>query len=118
MAGRKHTRSARTAQPDRFHVGQTCALVLDASTGYRERDGALVVVLAARRFGHWGCDEPGSGRPAEVQPGLRYAIRCPWGTWYVEEAMLRAIYDGEARSTWEELERTTGIRGALAHAGR
>lgn len=118
MADRKHTRSARGAQPDRFHVGQTCALVLDQSTGYRERNGALVVVVAPRRFGRWGCDEPGSGRPSEVQTGLRYEVRAAWGTWYVEEAMLRAIYDGESCVTWAELERTTGLRGALARAGR
>ncbi len=110
MATRKHTASPSGASPDRFHVGQTCALVLDESTGYREHNGTPVVVLAPRRFGHWECSEPGSGRPREVQRGARYEVRCPWGVWFVEEGMLRAIYDGEALSSWDAFERATGLR--------
>lgn len=110
MATRKHTASPSGASPDRFQVGQTCALVLNERTGYAERNGALVVVLAARRYGRWECDEPGSGRARQVQPGLRYEIGCPWGQWFVEECMLREVYDGEALSTWAAFEQATGLR--------
>ena len=114
MAARKHKASPTGKAPDRFHVGQTCALALDARSGYPERNGALVVVRTARRFGHWHCHAPGGPRPEEVQPGWRYGVDCPWGTWNVEEDMLRAIYDGEALSTWDEFARTTGLRLATS----
>ncbi len=110
MATRKHKASASAALPDRFHVGQTCALSLSASTEYADRNGTLVVVVTPRRFGQWQCARPGSSRPSEIQPVWRYQVRAPWGLWNVEESMLRAVYDGEALSTWDELERATGLR--------
>lgn len=110
MATRKHKAPASAEAPDKFHVGQTCALSLDERTGYPDRNGVLVVVVTARRFGQWECSRPGSSRAPEVQPGRRYQVRSPWGLWNVEENMLRAIYDGEELSTWDELERSTGLR--------
>jgi len=96
--------------PDKFHVGQRAMLALDQQTGHERRSGEIVTVLAQRVWGKWECWDPLGPRPSAIYPGWRYRIRATGREMYVEECMLRPIYDGEALSTWARFEKLTGLR--------
>lgn len=96
--------------PDRFHVGQTCVLVLNSTTGHERRNGGLVTILKQRAYGAWKCSDPESSRAPSVHEDWRYAVRADHcNYWMVTEEMLRRLYEGEKLSTWDKFAKVTGL---------
>lgn len=105
MAKRKSTRP-----PDKFRVGQRCLFVMDAASGWAPFHDEVCVVIAGKRSVNLWCRDWDGGHRNFQRGTTRYVVRWAGGELHVRESQLRPLYDGDEPSTWEELERATGLR--------
>jgi hypothetical protein len=109
----KSTRPRRgsSAPPltQRFHVGQRCAFVFDAASGWAPFDGEECVIIAPKRRMDIWCSDWDGGNPNFQRAQERYYVECTAGELDVREEQLRPLYDGEQLSTWDAFEKATGI---------
>lgn len=94
---------------DRFHVGQVCRLVLDTDPLFNGLHGAFCTVNLPRRAGDWLVRNPETGQD-EFATEPRYRVTLRTGeSLNVEEDMLRPLYDGEKKVSWERFAKRIGV---------